>query len=226
MTWSSARPPAARARRVGLASATAWAPDELHATKPASAVPTAPSAVPAPSGAAGAPDEDGVGNLAAAAYARGVADGRAQTEGAERERLRSAVDAAEQALEALRADEARWTGAIEENVCALAVAVARQIVGRELRGDPELVAELVRRALEEFPMDQPLVIRVHPADLATIVASTGDASAAAPGRNARWLADARVRPGGCVVEGRERIIDGRVDTALERMYRRLTGNNA
>jgi hypothetical protein len=29
-----------------------------------------------------------------------------------------------------------------------------------------------------------------------------------------------------VVEGRERIVDGRVDTALERVYRRLTYNNA
>ena len=29
-----------------------------------------------------------------------------------------------------------------------------------------------------------------------------------------------------LLEGRERIIDGRVDTALERVYRQLTGNHA
>jgi flagellar biosynthesis/type III secretory pathway protein FliH len=40
------------------------------------------------------------------------------------------------------------------------------------------------------------------------------------------MADSRIQPGGCVVEGRERIIDGRVDTALERLYRQLSGNNA
>jgi flagellar biosynthesis/type III secretory pathway protein FliH len=42
----------------------------------------------------------------------------------------------------------------------------------------------------------------------------------------RWLADARIQPGGCVVEGRERIVDGRVDTALERLYRKLSDNDA
>ena len=45
-------------------------------------------------------------------------------------------------------------------------------------------------------------------------------------REARWLPDASIAPGGCVVEGRERIIDGRIDTALERVYRRLTYTNA
>ena len=40
-------------------------------------------------------------------------------------------------------------------------------------------------------------------------------------RDASWLADARVARGGCLVEGRERIVDGRVDTALERAYRRM-----
>jgi hypothetical protein len=44
--------------------------------------------------------------------------------------------------------------------------------------------------------------------------------------DALWLGDARVQPGGCLVEGRDRIIDGRVDTALDRTYRRLTYTQA
>jgi hypothetical protein len=28
-------------------------------------------------------------------------------------------------------------------------------------------------------------------------------------------------PGNCLVEGHERVVDGRVDMALERLYRRL-----
>ena len=226
MTWSSARRPAARARHVAPGAAPAWAPDELGAETPGE-----PAAGEEPSRAATAAVESSAVESSAVdgtadAYARGVADGRADAERVERERLRGAVEAAERALDALRAGEARWTGAIEENVCALAVAVARQIVGRELRADPEMVAELVRRALQEFPVDQPLVIRVHPADLATISETAGGTAGVTAGRSARWLGDGRVRPGGCVVEGRDRIIDGRVDTALERVYRRLTGTNA
>ena len=49
-----------------------------------------------------------------------------------------------------------------------------------------------------------------------------------PRRESHWIADHRISTGGCVVEGRDRIIDGRVDTALERAYRRLayTSTNA
>lgn len=50
----------------------------------------------------------------------------------------------------------------------------------------------------------------------------GDVGFPAEGREAAWHADPLVEPGGVVVEGRDRIIDGRVDTALERVYRRLT----
>lgn len=41
-----------------------------------------------------------------------------------------------------------------------------------------------------------------------------------------WVADARVSRGGCMVEGRERIVDGRIETALERVYRRLVHSRA
>ena len=40
-------------------------------------------------------------------------------------------------------------------------------------------------------------------------------------RDASWLADPRLARGGCLVEGRDRIVDGRVDTALERAYQRM-----
>jgi flagellar assembly protein FliH len=165
----------------------------------------------------------------AEAYARGLDEGRRQGELAERARLRTAVQAAEQALDELHANAVQTVGTVEENICALAVAVARHVIGRELDGNREALADLVRRALAEFPIDQPIRIRVNPLDLTTITAcAAGDGGAIpiATGRDVRWLADVRVAPGGCVVEGRDRIVDGRVDTALERVYRRLTHTHA
>lgn len=168
--------------------------------------------------------------LAEEAFHRGFEEGRAEGELAEAARLRTAVLAARVALDELRAGEIRWTGTIEENVCALAVVVARQIIGRELQMDVGPVAELVRSALKEFPIDQPIRIRINPADLnalSSVGAVEGEAMAAiVVDRDARWLPDASISPGGCMIEGRERIIDGRVDTALERVYRRLSYNNA
>lgn len=164
------------------------------------------------------------------AYDRGVDDGRAKGELAERARLRGAMLAAESALEDLRAGEARWLASIEENIAAIAIGVAQQLVAREVSADSEVVLGLVTRAVQEFGLDQALSIRVNPNDLESLHSIERDAkdemTAITRGRDVRWMSDARIEPGGCVVEGRERIVDGRVDTGLERLYRRLTYTNA
>lgn len=163
------------------------------------------------------------------AHTAGYDAGRLDGELTEATRLRSAVTAMELALDTIRASEAKWQDCVTENIAALAVTVARHIVGRELNSDAATFADLVKRALAEFPIDQPMRVRVNPHDLSLLSQPTvggGDPVSIAPNRDVRWLADARIQPGGCVVEGRERIVDGRVDTALERLYRKLSDNDA
>jgi len=167
--------------------------------------------------------------LVEGARAAGYDAGRLDGELAGATRLRNAISAAEAALESIRSNETKWQECVRENVSALALTIARHIVGRELHSDAAAVADLVKRALAEFPIDQPMRVRVHPHDLSLLsqpVIAGGDAVSIAPNRDVRWLADGRIMPGGCVVEGRERIVDGRVDTALERLYRKLTDNVA
>ena len=158
------------------------------------------------------------------AHARGVEEGRREGELAEGNRLKNALRATEQALADLRENEERWLASIEENICALSVAIARQIIDHELHMEPAAVETLVRRALGEFPIDQPVRIRLHPRDQAVIESRSPQQRlpATLEGRETQWIADANLVQGGCVVEGRDRIIDGRIDTALERVYRRLT----
>ena len=162
------------------------------------------------------------------AFAQGFQAGRDAGGDAERERLETPLAAVTSLIEELREREAQWAERMEENLCALAVAVGRQLFDAELQAAPAHTATLVRRALTEFPMDQPVTIRVNPNDLASITAAVVvEGTHAAVGRpDAQWVPDPRVIPGGCVVEGRDRIVDGRVDTALERVYRRLTGTGA
>jgi flagellar biosynthesis/type III secretory pathway protein FliH len=160
------------------------------------------------------------------AFTRGFEEGRNEGEMGEQARLRAAVASCVEAIDVLRAGEERWAGTIEENLCALATAIARHVIEREVALDPELVPRLVRRALTEFPIDQPVRVRVHPNDLGLLQAHADESGAITNGREAHWIPDVRITPGGCVVEGRDRIIDGRVDTQLERVYRRLTYSNA
>lgn len=161
----------------------------------------------------------------ATAYEEGIAAGTL----AEATRVRTVVAAAEAALDAIRENETKWQENIEENIAALAVTIARHVVGREISSNPAGIADLVRRALAEFPIDQAMRVRVNPHDLSLLslpTAEGGEPISIAPNRDVRWMADSRIQAGGCVVEGRERIIDGRVDTALERLYRQLTSTNA
>lgn len=165
-----------------------------------------------------------------AAYLRGVTEGRDEGERAERARLRGAVMAAESALDDVRTGESRWLANIEENIAAIAIAVAQQVITREVTTSGDIVVELVTRALQEFGLDQALSIRVNPGDLEALLSAErvagDDVATLTKGREVRWMSDARIEKGGCVVEGRERIVDGRVDTGLERLYRRLTHTNA
>ena len=157
----------------------------------------------------------------------GYQAGRADAVAVADEHMGTAVEALNAATVAVRENEARHLGALEDNLALLAVCVARQIIAREVRTTPDITTDLIRRAVAEFPVEEALRIRVNPFDLSALaVAREGTAVKIAPGREIAWVPDSRVAAGGCVVEGRERIIDGRVDTAIERAYRRLTNTVA
>ena len=205
-------------------SAIRWSPDELEFDGvPFGGMAVTPSPAP-PNDTAQLAQQQALDE----AYTQGFDAGREAGANAERARLQSAFATVAGLLDELRERETRWMERIEENLCALATAVGRQLFDAELQASPAHTAVLARRALTEFPIDQPVLIRVNPGDLASITAAAvADGGQLTVGRaDTQWVPDPRVAPGGCVVEGRDRIIDGRVDTALERLYRRLTGTGA
>lgn len=158
--------------------------------------------------------------LEADAYTRGYADAVAAARTSADARLAAALGALAEATASVRLHESRWTANCEENLAALAIVVARHIVQREVSVDQSIVRDLVQRALSQFPIDQTITVRLHPEDVATC---DGLARQGANGmvQEVRLVPDTHINQGGCLVEGRERIIDGRVDTSLERAYRSL-----
>ena len=154
--------------------------------------------------------------IEAQAYARGVADGEQIARSDYEQRVASLLATLSEAVESIRVHEARWIANAEENVAAIAVGVARHLVQREITAEKEAVQALVQRAISKFPLDQPVTVRLHPDDHAVC-------SQLSDGRTHEvvWMPDVHIDRGGCLVEGRERIIDGRVDTALERLYRTI-----
>ena len=213
-----------------------WAPEELRL--PRAVVAPEPEPEPEPEEAAvavaDAPDAEAEAAAEAArqmaealeasyreGYAAGYAAGREEGARTEAARLESVVRACEEAARAVRSAEAARLATIEDDLVALALATARHIVGKAVELDPEIIADVVRRALAHFPGEQPQEIRVNPEDLSALTTATaadGRPIAIGPGRDVRWVADPQIERGGCIVQGKDRIVDGRVDLALERAY--------
>lgn len=161
-------------------------------------------------------------------YAKGRADGERAARASMEESTTHVLSALEQAVESIQTHEARWINNAEVNIAALAVLVARQIVQRELLSDESIIADLVSKAISHYQIDEEITIRLHPEDLnvcRAIMSQSPDSSdtnnTGSPLRRLRWLSDSTIDRGGCLTEGRERIIDGRVDACLERAYRTL-----
>jgi flagellar biosynthesis/type III secretory pathway protein FliH len=183
--------------------------------------------VPGPGGGSGR-DEDAGSTLEEEvdrAYRRGVAHGEQAGLEAARKDLEPGLQAVAQVSEQLAELRKQWAAEMERNLAALSVAIARLLVAREIKEEPEIISGLVGKALAQFPLDQAVRIRVNPLDLSNISGALPGVESRAPvsaGREVRWIPDASIGTGGCVVEGPERIVDGRIDAALERVYRRLT----
>jgi len=158
--------------------------------------------------------------LEADAYARGVREAERAAREAASVQLTETIASLREAIASVQLHAERWTANAEENIAAIAVTVARHVLEREVVSDHTIVRDLVQRALAQFPIDQTITVRLHPDDAATC-GSAGVADGTGRVQDVRFVADPHIARGGCLVEGRERIIDGRVDTSLERAYRCL-----
>lgn len=156
----------------------------------------------------------------AEAHRLGFEEGRR----AEAERLRTLGGAVRSIVTEVEAAEARREREALHRTAALATAIAGYIVEREVRASPDIVVELVRRAVAEFPVGDTLAVHLNPADLVLLSSGTGGEAGSdklTSGQSVRWVPDGSVRPGGCLIEGSDRVVDARLSRILERIFRAL-----
>jgi flagellar assembly protein FliH len=116
---------------------------------------------------------------------------------------------------ATRLDEAAVPVAddVRETILGIVLTLVEDLLGRELALADSPVLDAVRRALTLVPADAPVVVRVHPDDLAEIPA---DALAELPA-TVRVVDDPSVERAGAVAETGPRRIDAQLMAALERV---------
>lgn len=166
--------------------------------------------------------EAAVAEARAVAWEEGHRAGLEEGRRTEENRTRSVREAAARAVTEVEARVVRLEEAARKELPALATAIASHLVGQAVEADPATLRRLVKQAVSEFLPDELVRVRLHPRDLALLSSPAGgESEGPGVGRAVRWISDPEVRPGGCLVESRDRLVDGRISTALERIYRAL-----
>jgi len=110
---------------------------------------------------------------------------------------------------------------VEQELMALAMAVARQIVRRELRTDPTQIIGIIRDAIRTLPVtSRDVRVHLHPEDAAIVRQNL------APTESERaWqiVEDPVMARGGCQVISASSRVDARLETRLAAMLAELMG---
>ena len=158
--------------------------------------------------------------------ARADREAREMREAAYQEGLEEALSELNHALlEAHERRDAALAGA-ERDVLRLAVKLAEKIIGREIERDDAALADIVSAALRHARQQEALTVRVNPADLPHVQAHRERLDPSGRARFIDLVADPRVRPGGCVIEGESGTVDARLDTQLRVLERALLARAA
>jgi flagellar assembly protein FliH len=102
---------------------------------------------------------------------------------------------------------------VRDSIVAAVLTLVEDLLGRELALADSPARDAGRRALTLCPADAPIVLRLHPDDLAEVPAG---ALAELPD-SVQVVADARIERAGAVAETGPRRIDAQLGAALERV---------
>jgi flagellar assembly protein FliH len=136
--------------------------------------------------------------------------------------MRTLAPALEKAIAQIVDSQADWQRHWEKSIVELACVLARRIVRRELRHQPEITLDWIREALELVSGAGEITVRLNPAEVATLrnqvdslVAVFGAAA------QAKVVADESITSGGCRIDTQFGSIDQQVETLLERISEEL-----
>lgn len=163
-----------------------------------------------------------IADLQAEAYREAYDEGLRKGMAAAEEQLRGEVLKLDGLLHDLAKPFSDLDRQVEHEILALAVALARQIVRRELKTDPSQIIGVIRDALAALPVAAREVrVRMHPEDAAVVRQHL------APTESERaWqiVEDPVMARGGCEVVSATSRIDARIETRLAAILSELLGS--
>lgn len=112
-------------------------------------------------------------------------------------------------------------------LAALAVDLAGELVGAELKTDPDRIADIVNAALKKFRARGNVQLRLHPDGAALLLGRHGeDELTLSDDMKVRIVPDDSLGPADCLIDTEVGTIDGRLATKLDNLKRSLEGEDA
>ena len=166
----------------------------------------------------------GLADLQAEAHQEAFAQGLAEGREAGRGEVRAQVEKLAGMFYDLAKPFEQLDAEVERELLTLAMALARQIVRRELKTDPTHIIGIIREAIGALPVAAREVrVHLHPEDAAVMRANL------APTESERaWtiVEDPVMARGGCQITSATSRIDARLETRLAAILSELMGTQA
>jgi len=162
------------------------------------------------------PKEADIEPLLAGAHKKGFEEGQAAAKQSAAAQLEAMQMKLARSIEELSGSRLRYRREAEQDVVALALAVARRILHRELTVAPEVLLGLVKAALDKMEAREVHQVRISPAD-APLVCQFFE-QMGLPQR-IEVIPDASLGRGGVLVESSRGLLDASVDTQLAEIER-------
>jgi len=174
-------------------------------------------------GSGGGPVTAGVlADLQAEAYREAFQQGLREGTATGREQVRAHVERLDQLLTDLARPFSEVDEMVQGELVALAMALARQIVRRELRQDPTQIIGIVREAIGQLPVAaRDVRVQLHPEDAAIV---REHLAPVATERAWTLVEDPMMMRGGCQVVSASSRIDVRLEKRLGALLSELMGS--
>lgn len=156
------------------------------------------------------------------AYREGLSEGKEEGLRAAQEKAEGLIKDIRTYMKRLKDLEENLRKESEREVVKLALAIARKIVSREIKTDPDTITHIVRAALEKIPFSPQIKIRVNPADWEYITKNPLEAGEYEY-KDIALEPDNAINPGGCYLETGFGDIDSRWEEQLKEIERLFDG---
>lgn len=133
-------------------------------------------------------------------------------------RLATLLDGLAVAAQRIEEVQAQTVRACETDVVRLALAVAAKVLAHAVDHDPEWMADVVARALNQIPDRRVIALRMHPSDAGLVRERHKELSLAAPNLGRLDIVDdAALEPGSVLLQSQGTTLDASLPGAWERI---------